>query len=122
MNDPASIAESYIAIWNETDAGRRRELIARDWTAEMTYVDPLASCDGAEVVDQMIAGVQEQFPGHRFTLSGQPDGYGDRVRFSWSLAANGAPPVVRGTDFGVVSDDGRLKSVTGFLDQVPDGN
>ena len=39
------------------------------------------------------------------------------LRFSWTLGAPDAGPIARGTDFGLVAADGRLKSVTGFLDQ-----
>jgi hypothetical protein len=66
----------------------------------------------------MISAAQQQFAGHRFSLRGTPEGHNDRLRFSWSLAAEGAVPVAYGTDFAVVSNDGRLESVTGFLDQV----
>jgi hypothetical protein len=66
----------------------------------------------------MIAGVQAKFPGHRFSLSGKVDAYQDRVRFSWALAREGGPALVKGTDFAVVAGD-RLQAVTGFLDQVP---
>jgi hypothetical protein len=45
-----------------------------------------------------------------------PDAHHDRLRFSWSLAANGGAPVAVGTDYVTVSDDGRMHSVTGFLE------
>jgi hypothetical protein len=38
------------------------------------------------------------------------------VRFSWTLGVPGADPVARGTDMAVLAADGRLASVTGFLD------
>jgi len=63
----------------------------------------------------MIGAAQQQFPGHRFTLATGPDAH-DRVRFTWSLAADGGQPIARGVDFAPVGDDGRLRSVTGFLE------
>ena len=53
--------------------------------------------------------------------SGQPDGYGDRLRFSWDFGPEGGEAVVQGTDFAVLAADGRLRMVTGFLDRVPAG-
>ncbi len=53
-------------------------------------------------------------------MIGQPNGFGDYVRFSWGLGPDGADSPIKGTDFAVVKD-GRIESVTGFLDQVPPG-
>ena len=115
---PDKIAQQYIAAWNETDADRRRTLIAEVWTDDATYVDPLMTGRGHSEIDALISGVHQQFPGFRFALIGQPDGYGDKVRFSWGLGPDGAEAPIKGTDFGQV-EAGRLKTVTGFLDQVP---
>ena len=114
----SDLAERYIAAWNETDADRRRDLIAKTWTESATYVDPLMKGEGRHGIDAMVAAVQRRFPGHRFTLTGKVDGFGDHLRFSWALAADGQPALVKGTDFGRVVD-GHLHSITGFIDQMP---
>src|SRR3546814_2921474 len=86
MPDAASdLIDRYIAAWNETDPGRRRDLVARVWTDDATYVDPLMRGDGAAGIDAIIAGVQAQFPGWRFARTGRVDAYADRVRFSWEI-------------------------------------
>jgi hypothetical protein len=115
---PDKIAQHYIAAWTETDAARRRALIAETWAEDATYVDPLMGGRGHAEVDALMVGVQQRFPGFRFALLGQPDGFGDQVRFSWGLGPEGADAPIKGTDF-VQVEDGRLKSVTGFLDQIP---
>ncbi|MET4701593.1 ketosteroid isomerase-like protein [Constrictibacter sp. MBR-5] len=120
MSDAASdLIDRYIAAWNETDAGRRRDLIARTWTEDATYVDPLMRGDGAAGIDAMIAGVQAQFPGWRFARLGTVDAHGDRVRFAWVLGPANADAPIAGTDFAVLSPDGRLAAVTGFIDRMP---
>jgi hypothetical protein len=118
MTDPVAIAGRYIALWNETDAGRRRGLVEAGWTADASYVDPLMQGAGYEAIDGLIAAVQTRFPGHRFALAGTPDGHGGNVRFTWKLAAEDGEAIAQGTDFALVAQDGRLKSVTGFLDFV----
>ena len=118
MNDAAKIAERYIDVWNETDAQNRKRLIASAWTEDALYVDPLMKGQGHGEIDALIGAVHERFPGHRFVLKGDADGHGDRVRFTWTLGAADAAPIAQGTDFGIVAADGRLKSVSGFLDQV----
>jgi SnoaL-like domain len=118
MTDAAKIAERYIDLWNETDARSRQKLIASAWTEDATYVDPMMKGQGHAEIDALIGAVHERFPGHRFALKGAPDGHGDRVRFCWTLGAADAEPVAHGTDFAVVTADGRLRSVSGFLDHV----
>ena len=124
MTDVTTIAHRYIALWNERTPSRRREMLSADWTADATYVDPLMHGAGHDGVDALIAGVQQRFPDFRFKLIGEPDGYGDnirfQVRFSWGLGPDGADSPIKGTDFAVLKE-GRIRSITGFLDQVPQG-
>jgi hypothetical protein len=118
MSNAQTLADQYIAAWNETDADRRRALIAGAWTPDAAYVDPMMQGAGHAGIDAMIAGAQAQFPGFRFCLISKVDAYGDNMRFTWGAGPAGADPIVEGTDFVVIAED-RLKTVTGFLDKVP---
>jgi hypothetical protein len=120
MTDVTTIANRYIDLWNERTPGKRRELLGQNWTSDAIYVDPLMRGDGHDGVDALIAGVQQRFPDFRFKLIGEPNGYGEHLRFSWGLGPNGVDSPIKGTDFAVLKD-GRIKSITGFLDQVPAG-
>jgi hypothetical protein len=119
MMDAQSLAQRYIASWNEADAATRRQLVDALWTEDACYADPMMKADGQDGIAALIGGVHGKFPGYRFALTGQPEGHGRYVRFSWSLAPADGPVVARGTDFAAVAADGRLTHVTGFLDQVP---
>lgn len=118
MTDATTIARRYIDLWNERAPSRRREMLASDWTADARYVDPLMSGDGHDGVDALISGVQQRFPDFKFTLIGEPNGYGDKLRFQWGLGPDGVDSPIKGTDFALLKD-GRIRSITGFLDQVP---
>ena len=111
-----TIVDRYIAMWNETDPQRRRGLVAETIAEDGSYLDPLMTGDGIDGIDAMIAAAQQQFPGHSFRLASGPDSHHDRVRFTWSLAADGGAPVAAGVDFATVAPDGRLRTVTGFLE------
>jgi len=119
MSDLTDLIDRYIAMWNETDAARRRELIARTWTDTASYLDPMLQGEGQAGIDAMVQGVQARFPGHQFRRTSEVDTHHDRVRFSWALAAEGGAALVTGTDVGVVAADGRLQTITGFFDQAP---
>ena len=116
MTNAAAIAESYIALWNETDAGRRKTLLAQGWAEGATYIDPLMKGQGHAEIDALVSAVQARFPGFRFDLLKPADGHGDFVRFSWGL---GPDHPIQGSDVLVV-EGGRIRSVIGFLDRVPE--
>jgi len=117
MPDTDQLLTAYIAMWNETDPRRRRALVEQTMTEDASYLDPLMAGEGVEQIDAMIAAAQQQFPAHRFSLLDGSDAHHDRVRFSWSLAADGSEqPVAIGVDFAVLAGDGRMRAVTGFLE------
>ena len=72
MSDIANIVHRYIDSWNETDADRRRALIAEVFTPDASYTDPLIAAKGREAIDQFVAAAQQQFAGLVFSLGG-PD-------------------------------------------------
>ena len=118
MNDTNDLIGRYIAAWNETNPDRRRGLITRTFADAASYVDPMMEGHGHAEIDAMIGGVQERFPGLQFRLVGAVDTHNGRVRFSWELSPDAGQPVAKGTDFAALAADGRLQSVTGFLDAV----
>ena len=116
--DPASIAQRYIAAWNERDAAKRRALIAALWADDAAFRDPIMAGDGHAGIEAVIEGVQARYPEFRFRQIGAADGFGDYVRLSWGLGPDGADAPIKGTDFCLVAG-GRLQDVTGFFDQLP---
>jgi SnoaL-like domain len=116
MPDPTTLVRTYIEMWNETDPARRRHLVAQTVTDDAHYLDPLMAGQGPDGISEMIAGAQQQFPGHRFELVSGPDAHHDRVRFTWSLGLPDGHPVAIGVDFATTSDDGRMRDITGFLE------
>jgi len=118
MPDPQEIARHYIDAWNEAEPGRRMALLKETWTPDATYVDPVMKGAGLDEISGLIGGVHQRFPGFAFRLIGEPNGHGDQVRFSWALGPDGQEPPIKGSDVAVLQA-GRLRSVIGFLDQVP---
>jgi hypothetical protein len=110
---------NYIAAWNETDADKRRDVIANVWTEARPYLDSRRESTGHDAIDTMIAAVRQVFPGYRFRLSSGIDVHHDRVRFSWQAGAPDAPLFLAGTDYATIAPDGRFSAVTGFTDAMP---
>jgi len=120
MSNVNETVERYIAAWNERDPDKRRAIIAKAWTEDASYIDPARSGKGHDGISAMIEGVQAHFPGYSFRLKKGADAHNDCVRFQWEAGGTkDAPLHYVGTDFAIVADDGRLKSVTGFTDEAP---
>jgi hypothetical protein len=121
MADFDKLAHRYISAWNETDPVERTQLLRELWADDARYVDPLVVAEGRDAIDATIGAVQQQFPGFLFRLVGPVDGHHDQARFAWELgpAQGGQEAPVAGFDVAVVTEDGRLQTVLGFLDRVP---
>ena len=120
MSDVVRTVDTYLAMWNETDAARRAEHIERAWAAGGQYVDPQLEAEGHEGLSEMVDTVQTRFPGYRFRRTSGVDAHHDRVRFAWELTAPDQTVAVAGIDVGVVGGDGRLRSITGFFGEPPE--
>ena len=110
----------YLKAWSEPDAKRRRDLVAQAFTEDGSYVDRVREGRGHDAIDAMIATAQSHFPGYSLHLASGIEAHHDYVRFSWVAGGSAdAPLYIKGTDFAVIADDGRLRSVVGFTDAAP---
>jgi hypothetical protein len=112
------LVDLYIAMWNETDAGRRRGLIAKIWADGASYLDPVLSGEGRDGIDAMVKAAHEKYPGHRFKRTSDVNMHHDRAQFAWELGREGCPALVKGVDFATLSNEGCLKTVTGFFTEL----
>ena len=120
MSNRTDLIDRYIAIWNETDPNKRRDLIGWAFAEDGRYQDPLLTGAGHDALDQMFAAAQAQLPGAQVTLATEPDAHHDWVRFSWALVMPGdTDSLIEGTDLGRIGEDGRFEEMIGFLDKVP---
>ncbi|CAM5717546.1 nuclear transport factor 2 family protein [Streptomyces canus] len=112
----------YFEAWNAREPQARTKAVAAAWAVGGGYTDPLADVVGHEQIAGVIAAAHEQFPGFAFRLTGTVDGHHDTARFSWELVSevDGSAPVA-GSDVITLAGDGRIRTVLGFLDRVPDG-
>ncbi|MEV6027364.1 nuclear transport factor 2 family protein [Streptomyces sp. NPDC052036] len=115
-----SAVARYLEAWNARDPQTLAKAVAAAWGPDGTYTDPLADVAGHVQITAVIAGAHEQFPGFSFRLLGTVDGHHDIARFAWELVsdADGSAPVA-GFDVIALADDGRIRTVHGFLDRVP---
>jgi hypothetical protein len=116
----AAAVARYFEAWNEREEGALGKAVEAAFGADVTYTDPLADVAGQDGLAAAIAGAHAQFPGYVFRQVGEVDGHHDIARFGWELVslADGSAPVA-GFDVVRLGEDGRIRSVLGFLDRVP---
>jgi hypothetical protein len=120
MTHMNELVVSYLAAWNERDAQQRRNLVAKTWTDDGTYIDAHRRGVGHPEIDAMIKTAQDMFPGYRLRLVSGIEAHNNYIRFSWAAGGSPeAPLYLGGTDFAIVGEDGRFKLVTGFIDAAP---
>lgn len=119
MGDATTIVDTYLAMWNETDAKRRAQLIERAWSGDGRYADPMLEAQGHAALSEMVAGVHAKFPGHRFRRRSGVDAHHGQLRFAWDLVSPDGAVVVAGIDVGALAADGRLERITGFFGEAP---
>jgi hypothetical protein len=116
----ATVIDTYFAIFNETDAARRAELIPQAWAEDCAYVDPLVQASGAEAINSMVGDLQGQFPGHAVSLNSGLDAHHNLVRFGWDLTDADGTVIMQGLDVAIVAEDGRLSRIGGFFGPLPE--
>jgi hypothetical protein len=119
VSDVDATIDTYLQLLNETDDGRRAALVERVWTPDARWVDPPLESEGHAGISDMVGGIHEHFPGHRFRRVSGIDTHHDRLRFAWELVAPDGTVLIAGTDVGELAADGRLQRVTGFFGELP---
>lgn len=121
MNRHEDAVRRYFTAWNATDGeGALEKAVGEAFAEDATYTDPLGVASGREQIVAAISGAHAQFPGFAFRPTGTPDAHHDMVRFTWDLVSSrdGSAPAA-GFDVITLAEDGRIRTVTGFLDRVP---
>ena len=118
MQNAQALVTQYLETFNETDADRRRGLLEALYAPDSTYTDPLVDLQGPEQIDGFIEQTHERFPGVTFTLGGPIDAHHNQARFQWHAGPAEAPDAYIGFDV-IVAEDGRIRSVYGFMDAAP---
>jgi hypothetical protein len=113
---PADVVGVYVRAWSEPDATTRGGLLQQCWTEDGIYCDPLVQWHGREALDRGIGDFLQRRPGTNFQLARGVETHHQALRFGWSMHRPDGT-VLRGTDFGELAEDGRLRRITGFFDQ-----
>ena len=126
----AALAEQYLALWNEPDADRRRQMIAELWTEDGRHVlqppeeiralaarpgiglTAILEARGYEEIEARAASVYEHWVGSeglRFRGRDDADRLADVVKLHWEAVAKDGTVAAVGLNFLVLAADGRIE-------------
>jgi hypothetical protein len=112
MNEAQQLADRYVAAWNETDAGRRRQAIESLWTADGEHYVDTRQAVGHAALEARIKGSFEKNvvgAGNRFRALNDARRLHDAVTFHWQMLPKDSEAVLAtGFEFLVTNDDGRI--------------
>lgn len=112
MIDPQMLAERYVAVWNEKDETRRRDAIAALWVPNGQHFVQGRKVQGYEELEKRIRQSHEKNvrdDGNRFRAVPGARHLPGVVTFYWEmLPANADTVLVKGLEFLIISDEGRI--------------
>jgi hypothetical protein len=118
---PTEAVARYVQFWNAETAHDQRRIAADVFTDGIEYHAVPAVLTGTEALIDFRA----QFTAHmgRVTYRARttPDHHHDRARLRWEILLADGGSFATGTDVMELAPDGRIASVTAFLDRAPDG-
>ena len=119
-NTIQTAVDGHLAAYTEPDAARRAELIATAWAADGKLVDPPLSGEGHDGISAAADALLMHYAGHTFRRTSGIDAHNDAIRYAWELVSPEGNVVIAGLDVGEVTEDGRLKRITGFFGDLPE--
>ncbi len=110
---PETLWERYSAIWS-LDADARIGELAACLADGATYCDPNGLVEGRAALSTYMGGFQQSVPGGAFRIRAVRHHH-DRTLADWTLHGADGAAIQTGASFGLLSEDGRLRAITGFF-------
>ena len=112
MFDAQTLADRYVAVWNERNEGSRRAAIAALWVPDGQHYVQGQEARGHAALEKRIRGSHERNVrdnGNRFRAARDARRLHDVVTFHWEmLPADSETVLVRGLEFLIIRDDGHI--------------
>jgi hypothetical protein len=124
MTDMQTFVQDYIAVWNEPDPERRRQLIRTLWQEDAHHLARTLEAIGHAGIEKRVADAYEKWvkeKGNVFRLRDGVDGHHGTIKLRWEMlpadAADGGGEVISiGFDFLVLGGDGRIRTGYQFIE------
>jgi hypothetical protein len=114
--------ERYVDFWNAEFAGDQQRLASLTFADRVEYHAPIGVLHGADAMIDFRNEFALHQEGVRFRLTAAPEVLDDRARLRWEiLVGPDGVSFAAGTDVVQFDGDGRIGSVSAFVDRAPVG-
>jgi len=118
--DPMTAIEDYLRFWNLDPGEEQTRLAERLFAPDVGYHAVIGTYTGVTALVELSASFVEHLGDIAFIARAEPDVLHRRARLRWEILRQDAT-FARGTDVIVLDEEGRIASVTVFLDRAPEG-
>lgn len=115
MADAGAVVDAWFEAWADPDAERREQALARITTDAIRFRDRYSSIEGRAELLPHISASQRFMPGMRLTRAGDVRQCQGTVLADWLARGSDGQERMRGSNVFVFGSDGRIESVTGFI-------
>lgn len=112
--------ERYLRFWN-APADEQEQLAASTFADDVRYHAPVGVLSGPAALIDFRSQLTGHVGGVEFLARERPDAHHGRARVRWEIKLDSGVSFAEGTDVLVVGEDGRIHSVSTFLDRAPEG-
>jgi hypothetical protein len=112
MLDAQSLADRYVAAWNEPDATKRSSAVAALWAPDALRHERAGAARGYGALSKLILGSPDRNGGEsgiRYRAAPNARLRGDVLTFRWEiLLADSEAVLASGLEFLIMDDEGRI--------------
>jgi hypothetical protein len=120
----SELVECFVAVWNEPDAAKRRELLVLLWQPNGVHVSRGRRATGYQEIEARIIATYERVArdaGCRFVAEAPAQQVGSIVELNWRLVAPGGETAAVGLDVLQLGSDSRIERATQFIEEPGPG-
>lgn len=114
-----SIADRYVAAWNEPDDARRMTLLTDVFAERGAFRDAFGCVDGRAELSGHIANALRMTQGARLERVGRVQRCDATLRYAWRVVFANGVEMAKGENVLDIDLDGRISRCLGFWDAVP---
>ncbi|MEX5707158.1 nuclear transport factor 2 family protein [Parafrankia sp. FMc6] len=120
LNQVTRLVTTLLSAWNESDPGRRTDVLETCCAPEISYVNPISAAQGPAAVADLIGAINTQFPGIAPHRTSGIDFHHTHARFSWVMRDRAGQELLAGFDIVTLTpDQARIASVVTFFGPLP---
>ena len=112
MNAAQSIADRYVAVWNERDPEARRQAIRALWAPDALHYVDTREARGYDALEQRIIGSHNRLvrdAGNQFRAVHNAQALRNVVTFNWDMMSpEGGKVLAVGLQFLTIDENGRI--------------